>query len=211
MTRYRARRVFVRRLSAGRSIGQFSPVMAAVKKFAAEGKFVFGICNGFQILCESRAFARCVDAKRGSAFCLPAREYPRRKYRIRHSRPSLKPAGSFRFRSPTPKAITSATTRRINSLEENGQIVFRYCDENGEVTAECESERARVKYRRHLQPGAKRPRNDAAPRACLRGTARIERRPRHFSFAGKSDIGRRSKGLGKTMLKMPRYAEARAK
>ena len=27
--------------------------MKAVKDFAEEGKFVFGICNGFQILCES--------------------------------------------------------------------------------------------------------------------------------------------------------------
>ena len=35
------------------ALAKFSPVMTAVKEFAAEGKFVFGICNGFQILCEA--------------------------------------------------------------------------------------------------------------------------------------------------------------
>jgi len=35
------------------ALAKFSPVMAAVKDFAAQGKFVFGICNGFQILCEA--------------------------------------------------------------------------------------------------------------------------------------------------------------
>ncbi|MFM7402112.1 MAG: phosphoribosylformylglycinamidine synthase subunit PurQ, partial [Bacteroidota bacterium] len=35
------------------AIAQFSPVMTAVKAFAGEGGYVFGVCNGFQILCES--------------------------------------------------------------------------------------------------------------------------------------------------------------
>ena len=35
------------------AIARFSPVMAAVKKFAADGGLVFGICNGFQILVEA--------------------------------------------------------------------------------------------------------------------------------------------------------------
>jgi phosphoribosylformylglycinamidine synthase len=35
------------------AIARFSPVMKAVKKFAADGGLVLGICNGFQVLCES--------------------------------------------------------------------------------------------------------------------------------------------------------------
>lgn len=35
------------------AIARFSPVMQSVKKFAADGGLVLGICNGFQILCES--------------------------------------------------------------------------------------------------------------------------------------------------------------
>ncbi|HKA01277.1 MAG TPA: phosphoribosylformylglycinamidine synthase subunit PurQ, partial [Candidatus Solibacter sp.] len=35
------------------AIAKFSPVMQAVKKFAADGGLVLGVCNGFQILCEA--------------------------------------------------------------------------------------------------------------------------------------------------------------
>jgi phosphoribosylformylglycinamidine synthase I len=35
------------------AIARFSPVMSAIKEFAANGGKVMGICNGFQILCEA--------------------------------------------------------------------------------------------------------------------------------------------------------------
>lgn len=35
------------------AIARFSPVMTSLERFASEGKIVIGICNGFQILCES--------------------------------------------------------------------------------------------------------------------------------------------------------------
>jgi phosphoribosylformylglycinamidine synthase len=35
------------------AIARFSPVMQAVKQFASDGGLVMGICNGFQVLCES--------------------------------------------------------------------------------------------------------------------------------------------------------------
>ena len=35
------------------AIARFSPVMTSLERFASEGKLVMGICNGFQILCES--------------------------------------------------------------------------------------------------------------------------------------------------------------
>jgi phosphoribosylformylglycinamidine synthase I len=40
-------------LRAG-AIARFSPVMESVASFAADGGLVFGICNGFQVLCEAR-------------------------------------------------------------------------------------------------------------------------------------------------------------
>lgn len=39
-------------LRAG-ALARFSPVMNSIKKLAADGRFVLGICNGFQILCEA--------------------------------------------------------------------------------------------------------------------------------------------------------------
>jgi phosphoribosylformylglycinamidine synthase len=35
------------------AIARFSPIMQAVQAFAAQGGLVYGICNGFQILCEA--------------------------------------------------------------------------------------------------------------------------------------------------------------
>ena len=35
------------------AIARFSPVMSSIEQFAARGKLVIGICNGFQVLCES--------------------------------------------------------------------------------------------------------------------------------------------------------------
>ena len=35
------------------AIARFSPIMQSISRFAAEGGKVFGVCNGFQILCES--------------------------------------------------------------------------------------------------------------------------------------------------------------
>ncbi len=50
------------------AIAKFSPVMAAVKKFAAEGGPVLGICNGFQILVESGLLPGALLKNRGLKF-----------------------------------------------------------------------------------------------------------------------------------------------
>ena len=119
-------------LRAG-ALANFSPVMKSVKEFAAKGKFVFGICNGFQILCEAGLLPGALMRNENLHFICKhvninvenentpfTSEVERKKF--------------SRFRSRTPKEITSATTKLFNELEENNQIVFRYCDENGEIT-----------------------------------------------------------------------------
>jgi phosphoribosylformylglycinamidine synthase subunit PurQ / glutaminase len=54
------------------AIAKFSPVMAAVKKFAADGGLVLGICNGFQILVESGLLPGALLRNRGLKFvCRP--------------------------------------------------------------------------------------------------------------------------------------------
>ena len=54
------------------AIAKFSPVMQAVKKFAADGGLVLGICNGFQILVGSGLAARRAAAERGTEVRLQA-------------------------------------------------------------------------------------------------------------------------------------------
>jgi phosphoribosylformylglycinamidine synthase len=56
------------------AIAKFSPVMAAVKKFAQDGGLVLGICNGFQILVESGLLPGALIRNRGLKFiCKPVR------------------------------------------------------------------------------------------------------------------------------------------
>lgn len=54
------------------AIAKFSPVMQSVRKFAAEGGLVLGICNGFQILVESGLLPGALVRNRGLKFiCKP--------------------------------------------------------------------------------------------------------------------------------------------
>jgi phosphoribosylformylglycinamidine synthase subunit PurQ / glutaminase len=50
------------------AIAKFSPVMGAIKKFAADGGLVLGICNGFQILVESGLLPGALLRNRGLKF-----------------------------------------------------------------------------------------------------------------------------------------------
>ncbi|MDQ6617557.1 MAG: phosphoribosylformylglycinamidine synthase subunit PurQ [Actinomycetota bacterium] len=54
------------------AIARFSPVMAAIESFAADGGAVIGICNGFQILTEARLLPGALQKNRGLTFlCMP--------------------------------------------------------------------------------------------------------------------------------------------
>ena len=53
------------------AIARFSPVMEAVADHARSGGIVFGICNGFQVLCEAGLLPGCPPAQRRPAVRLP--------------------------------------------------------------------------------------------------------------------------------------------
>jgi phosphoribosylformylglycinamidine synthase I len=54
-------------LRAG-AIARFSPAMASVARFASDGGFVLGICNGFQILCEAGLLPGVLQPNRSLSF-----------------------------------------------------------------------------------------------------------------------------------------------
>jgi len=118
------------------AIARFSPVMTEVEKFAAAGKFVIGICNGFQILCESGLLPgvlmqnnhlqyRCqwVDLRVENA-----------------SLPFTSKSGKDRIiRIPISHYEGSyyADEATLQKLEANKQIAFRYCTPSGEITVDA--------------------------------------------------------------------------
>ena len=119
-------------LRAG-ALARFSPVMKAIKQFAAAGKFVFGICNGFQILCEAGLLPGALMRNAGLHFV------------CKHVNLKLENQNTPFTTEVDPHKVLSIPIAHaegnytcdddtFNSLEENGQIVFRYCDENGDIT-----------------------------------------------------------------------------
>jgi phosphoribosylformylglycinamidine synthase I len=119
-------------LRAG-ALARFSPVMGAVKDFAASGKFVFGICNGFQILCEAGLLPGALMRNADLHFVC-------RHVNVRvenSSTPYTTELESGEVLSlPVAHADGNYTCdeETYNLLEENGQIVFRYCEPDGEIT-----------------------------------------------------------------------------
>ena len=119
-------------LRAG-ALARFSPVMESVRNFASEGKFVFGICNGFQILCESGLLPGALRRNAGLHFVC---RHVNLKVENFNTPFTTEVAHDHTLSIPIAHAEGNYTCddETYNMLEENGQIVFRYCDENGEIT-----------------------------------------------------------------------------
>src|SRR5438309_2443117 len=115
------------------AIARFSPVMQAVLQFAANGGLVLGICNGFQVLCE--------------AGLLPGALIRNRSLQFRCEPVYLK---TLTADSPFTNLIASdkplkipiahgegcyfADDETLHHLKSNNQILWQYCDAQGEVT-----------------------------------------------------------------------------
>jgi phosphoribosylformylglycinamidine synthase subunit PurQ / glutaminase len=118
------------------AIARFSPIMDEVVKHANRGGYVMGICNGFQILCEakllpgallhntSRKFiSKNVYLKPQSKLALPSQNLDFDKaYKI----PIAHGEGNF-----------YAPDEILMEMDDNDQVMFRYCDAEGKITEEC--------------------------------------------------------------------------
>ena len=107
------------------AIARFSPMMQSVIEFAKNGGKVLGVCNGFQILCESHLLPGVLLRNANQQFVcknvyVTAPGSGRvLKLPVAH--------GEGRF---------YADEKLLNELEANSQIIYRYCDEDGNVSNE---------------------------------------------------------------------------
>jgi phosphoribosylformylglycinamidine synthase subunit PurQ / glutaminase len=124
------------------ALAKFSPVMQSVKEFAAQGKFVFGICNGFQILCESGLLDGALMRNRDLHFIC---DHINIKVETTDSPYTSEIEKDKILSIPIAHAEGNyfCDDETFNKLEANKQIIFRYCDENGEVTAAANPNGAR--------------------------------------------------------------------
>jgi len=116
------------------AIARFSPVMRAVLRAAADGMPVLGICNGFQILCESRLLPGALVRNRDLHFvCKHV------NLRVENSRSpftaSLQKGTILRVPIAHGEGCYTADSETLAKLNANGQVLLRYCDETGAVTA----------------------------------------------------------------------------
>jgi len=108
------------------AIARFSPMMQSVIDFAKKGGKVLGVCNGFQILCESgllpgvllrnsqqQFVCKNIFMKEGASEGSPALKIP-----VAH--------GEGRY---------FANEKILADLEMHRQVIYRYCDEKGNITA----------------------------------------------------------------------------
>ena len=109
------------------AIAKFSPVMKAVRRFAADGGLVLGICNGFQILVEAGLLPGALVRNAGLKFvCKPVR------LRIETADSSFTSAAArgdvLTFSIAHGEGCYVADERTLDELEAEERVAFRYLD-----------------------------------------------------------------------------------
>lgn len=124
-------------LRAG-SMAAVSPVMNAVRRFAEQGGPVLGVCNGFQILLESGLLPGAMRRNRDLRFL--SRDVFVRVERTDLPFTSRLEEGDV-LRIPIAHAEGNYvdTQERLDQLEANRQVVFRYCGSEGAVEPDTET------------------------------------------------------------------------
>ncbi len=122
-------------LRAG-ALARFSPVMSSVREFAARGRLVLGICNGFQILCESGLLPGALIRNRELHFIC-------RHVHVRvetTETPFTHRLGAGQvLHLPIAHAEGNyvCDDETYEELVREDRVVFRYCDPAGELKGEA--------------------------------------------------------------------------
>ena len=117
------------------AIAQFSPIMQAVKAFAESGGLVFGVCNGFQILCEAHLLPGILLHNANQKFIC-------NNVWIKPATNNSPITANLDLEQPLKIPIAHAEGRyfadekTLDQLEANDQVLFRYCTQDGVVGPE---------------------------------------------------------------------------
>jgi phosphoribosylformylglycinamidine synthase I len=107
------------------AIARFSPMMQSVIEFANAGGKVFGVCNGFQILCESHLLPGALLRNGNQQFVC--------------KNVFITDGSEKVFKLPVAhgEGRYYADEKLLDELESNGQVIFYYCDEDGRITPDA--------------------------------------------------------------------------
>lgn len=105
------------------AIARFSPIMQSVIRFAADGGKVLGVCNGFQILCESHLLP-------GALLRNANRQFISKNIYLR----GVGDAGrALKIPIAHGEGGYYADPATLDELEANSQVLYRYCNEQGQI------------------------------------------------------------------------------
>jgi phosphoribosylformylglycinamidine synthase len=121
-------------LRAG-ALARFSPVMESIVRFARDGGLVIGICNGFQILCESGLLPGALLRNRGLSFLCTVTPVRVEETDTPFTR-VYRQAEVLRLPIKHGEGCYVADPRTLQELEDRHQIILRYVDEAGRATEE---------------------------------------------------------------------------
>ncbi len=114
------------------AIAKFSPIMKEIIGFANAGGFVMGICNGFQILCETGLLPGALLHNTNHKFICKNIHLKT----ISDNSILTNMIGDKSLKMPIAhgEGRYFAEAKTIAELETNDQILFKYCNEKGEIT-----------------------------------------------------------------------------
>ena len=116
------------------ALARFSPIMQSVVNHANNGGKVFGVCNGFQILCEAGLLPGALLMNENQKFIC------KNVYIKAEKNDSLITKNIENKALQIPIAHGEgrffAKPELLNDIENNNQVIFRYCNENGEVNVQ---------------------------------------------------------------------------
>jgi len=122
-------------LRAG-AVARFSPIMNEIIRFAGKGKPVLGICNGFQILTECGLLPGALMRNQDLRFVC-RHVYIRTENSDTRFTSFLQPKSVLKIPIAHGEGNYFIDQEGLKALADNQQIIFRYVDQNGDITPEA--------------------------------------------------------------------------
>jgi phosphoribosylformylglycinamidine synthase I len=122
-------------LRAG-ALAKFAPIMEPIRRHAAAGGLVFGICNGFQVLTEVGLLPGALMRNEHLRF-ISRDVFLRTEETDTPFTNQFDPGAVMRVPIAHGEGNYFADDATLDELERNRQVIFRYCDESGRVVRDA--------------------------------------------------------------------------
>jgi len=117
------------------AIARFSPIMEEVIKFANAGGIVFGVCNGFQVLCESHLLPGALLKNNNNKF-ICENVYIKSQTSNSILTNSVDMDKALKIPIAHGEGRFYCDDKTLNDLNNSSQILFRYCNKEGDISME---------------------------------------------------------------------------